>query len=65
MDKEAIEKYKDVNVRIILSNGFTYNCDIKQIYEKSVEILDMYGNSSVINLEFIQMISPIKGGKNA
>lgn len=64
MKKEDIEEYKDKKVRVVLNNGFTYNCNILSISESACKIKDMYDNTLTISFDFISMISPI-GGKNA
>ncbi len=65
MKKEILNKYKNKQTRLFLSNGRLYTCTILAVSEDTTNIIDKFGLLVTISNECIQQIELIEGdGEN-
>ena len=61
MKIEELKCYDNKKIKILLVNKFIYTCVIEQFFEDSILVRDKFGNSVLIVLSEIAMISELGG----
>ena len=59
MKKKDIKRYEGKRLKILLKNNFFYTCNIEEVMQDCIRIKDKFGNSILISLEDISMVTVI------